>query len=296
MTAAIRSTGQASQLPAGPSGLTSVLYELGFRVLNFLSGLSWFQNLTKRQRGRMALLQLFLKEMNFPEASWNDITRRSVSTDLAGRLWGGRFLRLAPVTVEGLENIATARKAGRGIILVRSHQKLGRGRTSSPLSFWLANQEFRPEYTMGRAPRHSALRMNVPKQLSGAQDLWIARDLLQKGRVVEIVPDGQRGTSAISIRFFDRDRELRTGFAELAVAARASVIPLFLEFGLDGAIKIRVLPALHVPDGAPHEQQIASLINQYAEILSNFWLANPHLIAGRYLKRHLASPKKPGAG
>ena len=124
MTATIRSTGPAaSRLPAGSSRLTSVVYELSFRVLNFLSGLSWFQNLTKRQRGRMALLQLFLKEMNFPEASWNDITRRSVSTDLAGRLWGGRFLRLAPVTVEGLENIATARKAGRGIILVRSDRK-----------------------------------------------------------------------------------------------------------------------------------------------------------------------------
>jgi len=271
-----------------PSALRRALYFASVRIAFFLCGQSWFRNLGERRKRHAALVALFLKEAGFPIATQGDIIRNALLTNMISDLWGARLLYFAPLIVEGQEHIEKIRAVGTGIILVRLHQKFATAGRYSTLQDWLNRQTFRPAIKVGD---RTAVRSHVPEEFSNAQDLMEASRVLRKGGVVEILPDGPNGRQTIQLDFHGRERAFRTGFAELALATQARLIPIYLQFRGDGTIVITISSPFQLQAGATKEQQIAQLVDQYAKLLGEFWKTNPHLIVYHYMRQHIKTRK-----
>ena len=280
-------TNRAKNVLSRPTRPLAFAYYLSVRVLYFLCGQKWFRNIGTRKRRHAALLDLFLQETNYPQAVWPEIRRKALVTDLVQQLWGERFMDVAPLIVEGQEYAEMARSTGKGLIFVRFHQKLGRSRPSSPLSFWLEQGEFRPTITIHRGRKRQVAQPQTSEKLVNAQELFEANKILRKGGVIQIVPDGYYGSTAIHVEFYARNRGFRTGFAELAVMTQACVIPICLHFRMDGTLVIKLFPSLELSNAVSHEQAVAKLVTEYVTALGEFWKTYAHMIVYHHMKKHL---------
>lgn len=274
------------------SVLVRPFYYLSVWILYYLCGQSWFQNLRKGSRGDAALVEVFLNEIKYPITSRREIKRNSLMTDMINRLWGGRLNSLAPVIVEGQEFVEKAQAANKGVIFARFHQKMGK--TSSPLSIWLNQQQFRPQVTVGEAHETRVGHMKVSQKIVFAQDLFEAYKILRKHGVIQIVPDGRYGSQGLNIEFLQRPMAFQAGFAELAISTDALVIPIRLQYNVNGTIVIRISQALQVPPSElTHDQKIAFFVERYVEEMAEFWKASTHMITAGQMRKQLGTPKKP---
>jgi len=267
-----------------PLAILSAYYRLTVRVLYFLCGQSWFHNLTKTQKKRAAMLDLFLKETKYPSDSWQEIKRKSLLVDLVEYWWGTRLIDVAPIIVEGREFAELGQSAHQGIIFARLHQKYGGQELSSALPNWLSRQEFKPLITIG--VKRKSQRGELEK-FANASEMVEAYRILRKGGAIQVLPDGYQGIQAINIEFKERARSFRTGFAELAIATGAQVIPISLRVEMDGTVVIKISPALRLADNLPDDKKIPHLINQYVQVLDEFWKTAPYMIVYRHVKKHV---------
>lgn len=270
------------------SRFLQLLYQPSLRILYFLCGYNWFQNMGARRKKNVRILTLFLKEANFPVARRPDMLRDSLFTDLIDRLWGGQLINVAPLKVEGREHIEKAQAGNQGIILARFHQKLSSSKAHSLFENWLSQQKFAPALSVG-GRRHT--QTQTRKEFSNTQDLVEAYRTLRKGGIVQILPDGHQGTQAINLDFYEHQRAFRTGFAELAVSTHALILPVSLQFNMDGTLLIKISPALDLPDDIAPDQKIAHLIHQYVAGLDEYWQTNTHMILYSVMKKHMQAPK-----
>lgn len=266
----------------------SIFYSASVRVLYFLCGQNWFRNLGTKRKRHAAMVERFLQQTNFPVGAWPEIIRNSLLANLIEELWENRLLVVAPVVVEGLEYAQRAQASKTGIIFVRFHQKFGGAKTSAPLSNWLERQSFRPQFNVADR-RHISAEM--PEAFSNAQDLIQAQHILRKGGIIQIVPDGQHGSKGIQRDFFKHQRTFRTGFAELALATQAQVIPICLQLKANGAVTIKISQPLRRSSEMTRDEQIASLVDQYVSALDEFWKTYPYMIVYHYMKKHMKGSK-----
>ncbi len=187
--------------------------------------------------------------------------------------------------VIGWEALEDATRAGRGVLLVRSHDH--------------ARRWFRPlglsDFRVTDA-RHVIQQIDRPTALDATaiyvHQLDLARKHLAEGRVVEIHGDGVQGTSqAVQFPFHGRRRGFLTGFAELALWTRATVFVVESIFHepLDVSVHL-VGPLDRGLDDWPHDQRVQHLLTQYVGWLSSYYARQAWMVPFFEVEQHLDLP------
>jgi lauroyl/myristoyl acyltransferase len=103
---------------------------------------------------------------------------------------------------------------------------------------------------------------------------YVALQRLKEGGVVAIAADSGRGTHFVNTRFFGRQKKLGTGFANLAWETGALAVPFFVLQRDDGIREYR----FHRPLSASrhgYDSFVTSMIEQYVDLLGEYWRAHP---------------------
>ena len=248
-------------------------YASGTRFIAWLSGQRWAQaTLFCRQ---VRLVQECMALVGTSDSDKSGVVRLS----LACNFWRGwrsaAVSRCTPeefqrwVTVEGLDTLRRAYEQGRGVVLVTSHfTQMGVTRSvirrsGLPQAVWVQGL-YERAFERAEAPLTSLY----------TRQLYEAQQVLRGGGIVGVAADGKEGSGAgLMMPFFGRQLALKTGFAELATTANAPVVLVRVAMDLEGHVKVVFMPPLAV-SGEVHQQQVASLVLQYAEVLRQEWATN----------------------
>jgi lauroyl/myristoyl acyltransferase len=115
---------------------------------------------------------------------------------------------------------------------------------------------------------------------------------LKAGGVVQIVNDmsydeGNCLRKCVGGRWYD----LKPGFAELALATGAAVLPVYCAFDSVGQVRMTILPALGpLADAAAHPARVHHLLDQYVAFLENAWRRAPESLGWGALRRYYSRP------
>jgi lauroyl/myristoyl acyltransferase len=127
----------------------------------------------------------------------------------------------------------------------------------------------------------------------GGLSMDMAVKALRGGGIVHLAADGQVGTSSgISMPFHGHVRPFKAGFAELAITAGADVIPVVVSLDIAGGVDIEFLNPLDFASGnMTRQEQVESLVKQYASIVERRWAQAPGNIPWRQVKAFLKLPR-----
>jgi lauroyl/myristoyl acyltransferase len=208
------------------------------------------------------------------------------------------------LVVEGLDNLEQALAAGQGVIVINSHTSL-----AHMLTLVLHRAGFAGLHTVGDdsmklqllgVEAETAQGDTATSKESGfLQQLQAARVILGKGGLVQIAADGSYGSSGIDAEFFGRKRFFRSGFAELAAATQAAIIPALVTLQPEGIVRVTIRQPLERNSGRqPHRQLVADLMQQYIVLNRQIWREHPGDLKWRQLERFLELPcwRDGGAG
>ncbi len=187
--------------------------------------------------------------------------------------------------VDAATQIEQTRAQGRGVLLLHSH---------TTLDFWwkhLAIVEAHIGGVQDLTP-HDDPNYNRITDLLFTRQLDYARQILQQGGVAQIAADGIHGQGdRLMIDFHGRRRPFITGFAELALATNAQVIPVcYSTTSTGGPIQALGAPLDPGDDALPHTERVERLVTQYVAQLSQLWAETPWLVPWYQMERHLAYP------
>ncbi len=181
------------------------------------------------------------------------------------------------VTFMGVEHIEKAREAGRGAVTVSAHLgnwELGAAAMSS-LDFPMLsiiqphpNPRIHELYMRRRASRNHRV------VLVGEAARPILRHLKDNG-VVAVLGDRPYGEEGIRVEFFGREVTFPTGPARLALAAGAPLIPGFVLRRWDDSFRIFFRGPIEPPEGAPRDEQVRHMVQEFARQLEGLVRENP---------------------
>lgn len=146
--------------------------------------------------------------------------------------------------------------------------------------------------TMGGIQNYLA-RFNVDDQVLTnslfSLQLDPARQILQGGGVIKIIPDGHHGYSqGLEIDFQGR-RPFWRSFAELALATGATVLAVRREVDCHGKVGINVSGPLDAgTEGHADSVRVERLVQEYVALLSRMCSETPWLVPWYQMERHLA--------
>ncbi|KQC10919.1 MAG: hypothetical protein APR62_11015 [Smithella sp. SDB] len=103
------------------------------------------------------------------------------------------------------------------------------------------------------------------------------RNVLARGGVVWVAPDGRSGVEKISLVRYGRRFPFRAGAAELAAQTGALLIPVFPYLYADGRIEVEFLEPLNTVQKGTGEVNVDDLLRNYAESYVDHW---PQLLPG----------------
>jgi amino acid adenylation domain-containing protein len=126
---------------------------------------------------------------------------------------------------------------------------------------------------------------------SRSEMIWRARQVLQRGGVVYISPDGLKGRQAVEVPFWGRRRPFQIGAAELAVTTEARLVPAFVRFDDEGRVWVEMTPAL-VPEGPTFNERVADLTMRYGQEYAVRWPDFFASMAWNHLRYNLDLPRE----
>lgn len=186
----------------------------------------------------------------------------------------------------------------RPIILCNSH--FGGGKLAGPLlarkGYSLLTLDRINSYSFGDrvtwAGRLECLKMGLRhEQQFLLKALFKCQKALRKKKIVQIVADGYRGSSSVTVNFLGKQRAFRSSFAELAVASNAVVIPTLCVVNAKGEVAVEFSPPVdsQAVSGSDSEK-VQKLCQDYARWLSNAWLREPASVFKNDIKLFLSLP------
>ena len=298
-------TAEARMQENGPVVCAAALpYARGMALLRWLTGRRWvLASLYRRQR---TLLQRFLEALGSTDES-EDIIGLSAISNLWGN-WGLAALAVLPppefdrwVSVSGFATFEDAHRQGRGVILLLAHLP---GHMLPPLL--LARRAYPDIIIVGMASSQlQAMGLgHLKRALLADEEVWrgdrdhrfasqmaAGRQALARGGIVLIAADGQMGSRLQPMPFHGRRRPFGIGFAELAAATGAKVVPVFTRLNASGKVDIQFHKWLTAVDPeASREESVADLVRQYAVLLQDAWTEVPGNIAWHSIRKFLGFP------
>jgi acyl-CoA synthetase (AMP-forming)/AMP-acid ligase II/lauroyl/myristoyl acyltransferase/acyl carrier protein len=195
------------------------------------------------------------------------------------------------------EYLEKAYAAGQGVILVSFH-------TTSRMAASGIFQRLRSEpiqtISGARARRMDNLdRKETDQRIPLLDETTLVADLmmqgyqaLKNGRIIQIVPDGRDFSVQDPPRLLGGHKVyIQSGFAKLALASDAAVVPVSTTRRLDGSIHSTFFPPLIPRDmEASIESKIFDLVTQYADFLEKSWRLSPESVRWSKMEKHLRRP------
>ena len=194
-------------------------------------------------------------------------------------------------------NHSEAHLFGKGRILVRSHHAFS-------YAFKSAHKGC---FRLGQIQKYNTaidFRNEKIERIFYAQYIRAARDVLEKGGIVDVSADGEHGTSQGEIyEFHKRLWSFKTTFAELALLTNSNVYAVVLSAPETKTAALEgqrpefsyVGPFQKADTKLPHDIQIKFLIDQYVRVLEAQWSEKPWIVPTYLMKKHLKYPNPQNA-
>jgi lauroyl/myristoyl acyltransferase len=270
-------------------------YRLTMRGLRWVCGMRWVQERFFRQQSE--LMASFLAEIGAGAENLPQAVQTSVLA-LAQKRWRLEYERYR-LTVEEMESLVTlegwpifeqARGEGKGVLLLWCH--LWGSRTVMLYLEKLKLNDVMIGYARKKRIQHQGLEdVAMNHALLFTRDLLSARDALNRGGVVSILPDGNFGPRTVEMPFFGRPHRFRTGFAELALLTGATVIPVVFVPQGDGRVHARFASPLEDDESLSPPARQRALLEQYVAYLEQMWRDNPGAINPGHIARYLRAAR-----
>lgn len=170
--------------------------------------------------------------------------------------------------VEGEHILNKAMKEGKGVLLLGCHS--GAGWWSRVLDYEI--------FTLAEVDAILlSYGLSNYKSAVYASQLREVMNRLRSGGIVKIVADGDQGSGVkFSYQLAGFNKELFTGFAEVAIQTEATVIPVTPYMADPYQVTYRFEEPLDLGDNSSrHEERIRYLIRQYADVLEGQYLKYP---------------------
>jgi lauroyl/myristoyl acyltransferase len=199
------------------------------------------------------------------------------------------------VSVQGIEKLRALQQIGRGAVLVLSHFAAERVGTLvlSRLGFKLNSLEYKNrlgDHGVAGAKNVKVLELEGKEEFP-LRELYLAQQSLAHGEIFQLAGDGYRGGSEVPVDFLGRRRRFKAGFAELAVAAGVSAIPVFCTLDPAGRIRMEILEPLDPGDSrAEREERVGKLVASYAALLETRWRTDPANLVWDHIRRYFELP------
>lgn len=280
-----------------------VPYSAGAKFLSWFCGQRWIQTVLFRKQAY--LIQQCLADVG-NSTNEADVISHSLTSNFCRNWRLAALAHCSPeqfdrwITIIGLSKFQHSYRQGRGIILVSCHSVL------LPLMPLLADRRMGHNNfsTIGGKHRRLALmRLNhlsqkfmldmelqVSRKAFLTSQLYSGKQTLENGGIVLIASDGHGGDNIVNLPFYGRCRPFRTGFAELAVRTGADVMPVFVSMDISGHVKTEFFQPFNVI-GVGHQEQVGSLVRQYAKFLERIWAEDIGNIQWQHLRKFLALPR-----
>jgi Flp pilus assembly protein TadD/lauroyl/myristoyl acyltransferase len=209
------------------------------------------------------------------------------------------------VSVRGVEKLRALQQIGRGAVVVLSHFAAERVATLvlSRMGFRINSLEFKNR--LGDHGVAGVSDVNVleleGKESFPLREVYLAQQALGRGEIFQLAGDGYRGGSEVQVDFLGRRRGFKAGFAELALGAGVSAIPVFCSVDLGGRIRMEILEPVDAGDpGQDRRERVHTLVSNYAALLEARWRSDPSNVVWDHIRRYLeltpAVPDPTGAG
>jgi lauroyl/myristoyl acyltransferase len=206
-------------------------------------------------------------------------------------LWKGPPELVARLTrVSGWEHFDRCREDGRGLILLPVHGQFSR--LFQPYLRYRGYDALEVGITNDRLELKGILTP-AAKRFELARQMHAAKHLLARGGIACNLPDARQNLdNSRLVEFFGRQRQLAAGFAELALATGAHVMPIAYRFSPRGTFAMEFAAPFHVPGPeSAHEQRVDSLVAQYANFLRDEWRRYPWNVHWGHLRYYCKLPK-----
>lgn len=273
-------------------------YGLGSRVLGWLSRSRLAQRLLFRSGLRVT--RRFLPLAN-PGLDPQQVMQRSLAANFLGS-WRLLVLDGSPpevfdrwVTVRGAERVRAAYKQQGGLIVVNGHYGIPRLApvAVSRLGYKVLSLEAVDLFSqLNIGAKHGITVMSIGGKEGSTllREVYRARRALEDGQVLHLAADGSFGTSGIDFPLHGRSRPFAAGFAELAIATGANVVPVFAAINADGRLTIDFLEPFDLGEGMEHKERVRHLIRQYVETLERRYSEDPGNVRWVHYRRFFALP------
>jgi lauroyl/myristoyl acyltransferase len=200
--------------------------------------------------------------------------------------------------VTGLEHLYHAQRVGRGTLLVTYHSPaayLGQALLSryTGLGGVLTISEVYADQLAGRELPSEDPRFTRRQSAWSATQALEGQRILRRGGVVKVVNDVAAHGLGPSVRksLGGRLFHLKPGFAEMALLADASVVPMYNTFDAAGRIQLTFLPAFRSPaHTVAHADRVNQLLDQYVAFLEYAWGHAPESLGWGALRRYASCP------
>jgi lauroyl/myristoyl acyltransferase len=265
-------------------GAGASFYLLQFHLLFIVCGQAWIQNILFRKRLRR--VRQFLHETGLSDVS-NE--RKFVQFNRVGHAikhwWFGAFQYFSArdfdriAKIEGWEHFDHAIKAGKGVIIVHHHIDLVHLAwvLLKRKGFADAMMTIGKEWSVpiaGADNKKKAQNNNSidHRKFDFLRQLQNAKQTLNRGGVVRILPDGLRGDAKVmTFDFYSRRREFRPGFADLALMTGAAIIPVSVSMSSKGHFTIVFEPELQSTSESNTHTHVAQLMAAYVSYVEEQW-------------------------
>ena len=274
-----------------PIGRLLIQSPYGLRLLAWCCRRSWFHALFHTD---VTLIQQFLTETGATTLNPTTV----VSYSLTQHIWFAWSLTAIEqnpekefdqrVNITGLSQLQERYQHGPGIILVSYHSVFAK-----LIPLCLKHCGFENSVTIGLT--RSILKTKgetatkSARTIEHACQLMATRKVLKAGGIAFMLPDGFYGNYGIWRKFYKRQREFKTGFAELAISDNAVVIPVVPSLAEDGRFKLTILEPFDTNTALSKKEQVNHLVEQYISFLAKCW-QNPWNIYMIHFAKHLAFP------
>ena len=235
--------------------------------------------ITDKKEVKQIIYHSFISNLHYEISPWRELALSHCTTATFNQ-W---------VTIEGLELYRKAEARGKGVILVIGHfwpgwvahlalDRAGIETTSVPYKDILGktNIKFRNKQTF------HALEGNSN---SHWEHLQLIRQLKQGGTVV-VSGDGYAGKDEIMLPLMGKNRGFKPGFAALATATGAPMLPMFTSMDTAGHIMVHIKPELKQRPGLARKERIKDLVVNYVDRLEMHWKAHPGNLFWLYVYKY----------
>lgn len=234
---------------------------------------------TDKKKIRQLIEHSLLSNMHYPDYHWRE---RALShyTNATFKKW---------VKVEGLERFSKAVAQGKGVILVIGHFVPGWVATQALDRFGIETISVAFRDALGYMNIHFKNRQNILSLEGNYNAHWEHLQTiraLKKGDTVLVSGDAHMGDDEVKLPFLGRERGFKLGFAALAVATSAPMLPMFTSMGPDGHITVHIQPELKRRPRLAREKRIKDLVVKYADRLGAHWKAHPGNLPWQYVFNH----------